>query len=116
MSKITRKELDVAASTTPPQRSYIKVGMSTCGIAAGAKDVFDTLTKEIKRRDIAIELRQTGCVGMCYAEPLIEVYVEGLPVVTYGKVNGDVALRVVEEHVCGKRLVNDHIYDLPVRR
>ena len=53
---------------------------------------------------------------MCYAEPLIEVYVEGLPVVTYGMVNSETALRIMEEHVCGKRLVNDHIFDLPVRR
>ena len=116
MSKMPREELQAAASVTPPQQPYIKVGMSTCGIAAGAQGVFDTLAKEIKRRDVQIELKKTGCVGMCYAEPLIEVYVEGLPVVTYGMVNSDIALRIMEEHVCGKRLVNDHIFDLPVRR
>lgn len=116
MNKLTRKDLETAASETSDGRPYIKVGMSTCGVAAGAQEVFDTLTKEIKRRDVAIDLRKTGCVGMCYAEPLIEVYVEGLPVVTYGGVNSEIALRIMEEHVCGKRLVNDHIYDLPVRR
>ncbi len=116
MSKMTRKELQEAASANPPQNSYIKVGMSTCGIAAGAQGVFDTLEKEIKRRDVQIELKKAGCVGMCYAEPIIEVYVEGLPVVTYGMVKQETALRIMEEHVCGKRLVNDHIYDLPVRR
>lgn len=116
MSKMTIKDLEAAASANPVLHPYIKVGMSTCGIAAGAQIVFDTLAKEIKRRDLEIDLKRTGCVGMCYAEPLIEVYVEGLPVVTYGTVDADVALRIMEEHVCGKRLVNDHIYDLPVRR
>ncbi|NLL12010.1 MAG: (2Fe-2S) ferredoxin domain-containing protein [Fibrobacter sp.] len=116
MRKMTKEDLQAAASANPPVQPYIKVGMSTCGIAAGAQDVFDTLAKEIKRRDVQIELKRTGCVGMCYAEPLIEVYVEGLPVVTYGMVNSETALRIMEEHVCGKRLVNDHIFDLPVRR
>ncbi len=116
MSKMSRKDLQAAASANPPVHPYIKVGMSTCGVAAGAQVVYDTLAKEIKRRDVQIELKRTGCVGMCYAEPLVEVYVEGLPVITYGMVNSETALRIMEEHVCGKRLVNDHIYDLPVRR
>ncbi len=116
MSKMTKEDLQAAASANPTSGPYIKVGMSTCGIAAGAQNVFDTLTKEIKRRDVQIELKRTGCVGMCYAEPIIEVCVEGLPAVTYGLVNSEVALRIMEEHICGKRLVNDHIIDLPVRR
>lgn len=116
MGKMTRKDLECAASSTTGGRQYIKVGMSTCGIAAGAQEVFDALVKEVGHRDLSVEVRRTGCVGMCHSEPLIEVAVDGLPVVTYGKVSSEVALRILEEHVCGKRLVNDHIFDLPVRR
>lgn len=113
---MTRIDIENAASKGLTEHSYIKIGMSTCGIAAGAQDVFDILTKEIKKRDVAIELRRVGCMGMCHAEPIIEVFVEGLPAVIYGRVDSEIALRIMEEHVCAKRLVNDHIYDLPVRR
>ena len=58
MGKITRKELETAASTKPEVGSYIKVGMSTCGIAAGAKVVYDVFTKEVKHRDFPIEIKQ----------------------------------------------------------
>lgn len=116
MKKITREELEKAVAAPKSKRQYIKVGMSTCGIAAGAQEVFDLFKKEIERRAITIEIAHTGCLGMCHAEPLVEVSIDGLPSVIYGAVNKEVALRIVEEHVCGKRLVNDHIYDSPVRR
>ncbi|MBN1688616.1 MAG: (2Fe-2S) ferredoxin domain-containing protein [Candidatus Omnitrophica bacterium] len=92
--------------------SWIRVGCSTCGIAAGAKEVFDTLKEEIQKRDLkSLEVKQCGCIGMCYAEPLVEVMIEGMPKVFYGKVDKDVALKIVEKHVCGKMLLNDRIYD-----
>jgi NADP-reducing hydrogenase subunit HndB len=115
MAKMKREDLEKVASVSTGQQ-YIKVGVSTCGVAAGAQEVYDVFVKEIKYRDLQIELKKAGCVGMCHSEPLVEVNVEGLPVVTYGRVDKDVALRILEEHVCGKRLLNDHIYDLPVRR
>lgn len=115
MSKMSREDLE---KIVPPEnvKSYIKVGMSTCGIAAGAQEVYDLLNQEIKAHNVAIDLKKTGCIGMCHCEPLVEIYVEGLPTVTYGRVTKDVALRLVEEHICQKRLLNDHIYELPVRR
>ena len=90
--------------------------MSTCGIAAGADEVFKTLVEESKKRNLSIEIKQCGCVGMCYAEPLVEVRVEGLPTVTYGRVDKDVAVKILEKHVCGNTLVKDHIYELNVKR
>jgi (2Fe-2S) ferredoxin len=115
MSKLTRQDLE-KMKTSNAGRPYIKVGMSTCGVAAGAQEVYDLLAQEIKAHNVSIDLRRTGCVGMCHCEPLVEICVEGIPVVTYGRVTKDVALRIVEEHVCQKRLVNDHIYELPVKR
>jgi (2Fe-2S) ferredoxin len=116
MKKLTREDLEKCAQNTCQSTQYIKVGMSTCGIAAGAQDVFDVFKKEAKTRDINVNVCKTGCIGMCHAEPVVEVAVEGLPAVMYGGVTKEVALRILEEHVCGKRFVNDHIFDLPVRR
>jgi len=113
MGKITKEDLEnrtrnkKAAST-----SWIKVGMSTCGIAAGADEVYAVLCDEVKKKNLPIEVKKCGCMGMCYAEPLVEVNLEGTPRVTYGRVSKDVALRIVEKHLCDKMLVNDYIYDL----
>jgi len=93
-------------------KDWIKVGLSTCGIAAGAQTIYDLLKDESKKRNIAINVKQCGCSGNCAAEPLIQVKVEGMSIVTYGNVNSEVAIKILEKHVCGKRLVNDHIFGI----
>jgi NADP-reducing hydrogenase subunit HndB len=90
---------------------YIKVGMSTCGIAAGADVVYNTFQDAILKRNLPVTLSKCGCIGMCYAEPLIEVKVNGLPVTRYGRVNKEVALYIIEKHLVEKQLVNGYIYD-----
>lgn len=90
----------------------IKVGLSTCGIAAGAQDVFDVLKIEAEKRKISVKIERCGCLGLCSAEPLVEVRVKDLPNVVYGNVTKDVAIKILEKHICGKRLVNDHIYEI----
>jgi (2Fe-2S) ferredoxin len=94
------------------QNDWIKVGLSTCGIAAGAQGVYDILIEESKKRNIPVAIKQCGCSGNCAAEPLIQVKVEGMPIVTYGRGDTDTAIKILEKHVCGKRLVNDHIYGI----
>jgi (2Fe-2S) ferredoxin len=91
--------------------NWIKVGLSTCGIAAGADEVFKTLVEEVKKRNLDISVKRTGCTGMCYAEPLVEVKVDGMPMVMYGKVTKDIAHKILEEHVCAKHLVKDAIFE-----
>ncbi|MDD2702797.1 MAG: (2Fe-2S) ferredoxin domain-containing protein [Candidatus Omnitrophica bacterium] len=113
MKKLSREDLDKRAQARKEKtKDWIKVGMSTCGIAAGAQEVFAVLAEEVKKRNIPVEVKKCGCVGMCYAEPLVEVNVEGLPAVIYGKVNKDAAIKILEKHVCGKMLVNDYIFDM----
>ncbi len=92
--------------------NYIKVGLSTCGIAAGADEVFDVLVSELKTRGIDIPVARCGCAGMCYAEPLVEVKVEGMPKVLYGKINTEMAMKIVRKHIVGKKLLNNHIYSI----
>lgn len=115
MAKLTRQDIEKMAQAAP-KGSFVKVGMSTCGIAAGAQEVYDVFNQEIKARNISVSLKKTGCLGMCHCEPLVEIAMDGLPPVIYGRVDRETAQRIIEEHLCQKRLVNDHIYELPVKR
>ncbi|HOU36720.1 MAG TPA: (2Fe-2S) ferredoxin domain-containing protein [Candidatus Omnitrophota bacterium] len=116
MEKLTPQDLEkINLEAKKSSGDWIKVGMSTCGIAAGADEVLQTLKDEVKKRNVAIDIRKCGCVGMCYAEPLVEVKIDGLPPVTYGKVTREIAMKIVEKHVCGKMLVNDSIFELEAK-
>lgn len=97
-------------------KNWIRVGYSTCGIAAGADEVFEVMQRELEKRGLDVELKKVGCAGMCYAEPLVEINVEGVPRVFYGKVDGAKAAKIIEKHVAGKILLNDHIYEIPSGR
>lgn len=94
--------------------TYIIVGMGTCGIAAGAKETLNTFLDELDDEDMKhIIVKQSGCMGLCYAEPTVEVTVPGMPRVIYGKVDVETAKRIVRKHIHGQLLINDHIYDRP---
>ncbi len=113
MPKLDRKKLDgVREKLKKEKTNWIKVGMSTCGIAAGAGRALEALKKEVKDRGLDVSVTQCGCAGRCFAEPLVEVSVEGMPTVTYGKVDEQTAVDIIDKHVCGKRLLNDHIYNV----
>ncbi len=76
----------------------ILVGMATCGISAGAKPVLDTLVNEVKEKNLNnVKVVQTGCIGMCTYEPIVEVYVPNEEKITYTHVNPDKAKKIVEE-------------------
>jgi (2Fe-2S) ferredoxin len=112
MPKFNKESLEAfKPAGTSVQTEYIKVGMSTCGLAAGADAIYRTFVEETKMRHLTIPVQKCGCNGMCYAEPLVEVRVAGLPTVTYGKVTKDIAVRIVEKHVVEKLLLNECIYD-----
>ena len=114
MSVLTSQAIDEMRTTHRARitKPIVKVGMSTCGIAAGAQAVYDVLAEEIKKRGLPVRLMKCGCLGMCYAEPLVEVQVDTLPRVIYGNVDKDTAVKIIDKHVAGQRLVNDHIIDI----
>jgi NADP-reducing hydrogenase subunit HndB len=86
------------------------VGMGTCGIAAGAREVMTAILEELDRRglrDVAVET--TGCIGMCQKEPLVDIIRPGEPRITYGDVSpGDVP-RIIVEHLVNGRVVEDKV-------
>ena len=79
----------------------IVVGMATCGIAAGARPVLNALVEEVNAMGLSetATVTQTGCIGICQYEPIVEVYQSGKEKVTYVKMTPDKAKRVVEEHI-----------------
>lgn len=81
----------------------IVVGMATCGIAAGARPVLNTLVEEVEKQGVADKatVTQTGCIGICRLEPIVEVYEPGKEKVTYVKMTPEKARRVVTEHIKG---------------
>ena len=87
----------------------IVVGMATCGIAAGARPVMLSFIEELKRRGIDnVTVAQTGCVGMCRLEPMVDVYVKGQEKVTYVHMDPDKVVRVVGEHIVNGRPVDEY--------
>ncbi len=87
----------------------IVVGMATCGIAAGARPVMNALLTEVNKRGLAgVTVTQTGCIGMCRLEPIVEVFMPGEEKVTYVKMTEEKAARVVAEHIVNKKAVAEY--------
>ena len=89
----------------------VVVGMATCGIAAGATPVLNTLVEGVKKEGIAdkVAVLQTGCVGVCQFEPVVEVYEAGKDRVTYVKMTAEKAERVLKEHLMGGKVVEEYL-------
>ena len=108
------KKAEIDRRETDGKDVHIIIGMGTCGIAAGAKQVLEAFIDEIDAKKIEnVTVKQTGCMGLCYVEPTVEVKVPGMPDTIYGKVDAEVAKKILKDHVLAKKLVSDHIFDRP---
>ncbi len=96
----TRKNMTVREDTGD-SKIRVVVGMATCGIAAGARPVLNAFVDEIaKKRPVkGVSVQQTGCIGMCQYEPIVEVTEPGKEKVTYVKMTPEKAVRVVNDHI-----------------
>ena len=87
----------------------VVVGMATCGIAAGARPVLKALTDEIAKRNVKhVSVTQTGCIGMCQYEPIVEVFEPGKEKVTYVQMTAEKAAKVVNEHLVNGKTVTEY--------
>ena len=87
----------------------VLVGMATCGIAAGAKPVLNAFVEEVAKRDLkGVMVTQTGCIGICQYEPVVEVVTPGQEKVTYVKMTAEEALRVVNDHLVNGNVVTEY--------
>ena len=87
----------------------VVVGMATCGIAAGARPVLSAFLEEVDKRQLKnVTVSQTGCIGVCRLEPIVEVYVPGQEKVTYVKMTPDKVASIVSEHLVNGRVVEEY--------
>jgi NADP-reducing hydrogenase subunit HndB len=87
----------------------VLVGMATCGIAAGAKPVLLALTEEVAKRNLSnVQITQTGCIGICQYEPVVEVLEPGKGKVTYVKMTPEKVLRLVNDHLVNGKVVDEY--------
>ncbi len=88
----------------------VVVGMATCGIAAGARPVLNAFVEQVNEQGLSanIIVTQTGCIGICQYEPVVEVFEAGKEKVTYVKMTADKVSRVVEEHLKGGNPVAEY--------
>jgi NADH:ubiquinone oxidoreductase subunit F (NADH-binding)/(2Fe-2S) ferredoxin len=106
MARLTVADLEARVPARPEtsDKPEIKVGMSTCGRAAGAEPVFAALEGELKRRSLEWRVMRTGCAGMCSMEPLVEVTLPGEPAVMFGAVTPEFALQLLAACTDGRPL------------
>jgi NADP-reducing hydrogenase subunit HndB len=91
-------------------RAQVVVGMGTCGIAAGARETMKAILDTIEKDNLSgIVVSQTGCIGLCEWEPIVEVSLGNDPKVTYGKVSPEKARRIMKEHVAGAKVVQEYV-------
>lgn len=87
----------------------IVVGMATCGIAAGARPVLNAIIEETAKRGLNnVLVTQTGCIGVCRLEPIVEVYVPGQEKVTYVRMTPEKAVKVVAEHIVNNKPIREY--------
>ena len=90
-------------------QTRVVVGMATCGIAAGARPVLLKLSEEVQKRQLKdVVVTQTGCIGLCQYEPIVEVFEPGKDKVTYIRMTPDKAEEVLERHLVGGHVVEEY--------
>ena len=100
----------VAIRETADNTTRIVVGMATCGIAAGARPVLNALVEEVSKQNLAdsVTVTQTGCIGICQFEPVVEVFEKGKEKTTYVKMTAEKAKEIVEKHLQGGNVVTEY--------
>ena len=107
--KRVREEAQKALKVRLETGTRIIIGMGTCGIAAGARDVMHAILEELDRRKIEAHVETVGCIGMCVHEPLVDIEQAGRPRITYGNVRPSMVPRLIEEHLINGRIVDEWV-------
>lgn len=104
------KKREIKASSGAVQ---VIVGMGTCGIAAGARDAMKAILETIEKDAInGVIVTQTGCIGLCEKEPIVQVQIGEQPKITYGKVTPDVARKILKQHVVEGKIVDSNTINI----
>ena len=86
------------------------IGEGSCGIAAGARPVLNAFVEGVSKENLTdkVTVTQTGCIGICQYEPVVEVFEAGKDKVTYVKMDPEKAQRVIKEHLLGGNIVAEY--------
>jgi NADP-reducing hydrogenase subunit HndB len=111
LRKIREKTLEKLNNRSSEHDYRIVIGMATCGISAGARDTLLELMRKIEDRGLSnVAVSQTGCMGLCSVEPIIEVYDREGAKTTYVQMTSDRASRLIEEHIIGGAKIAEYMY------
>ena len=104
LERITKKEKSEG-------KKVIAVGMATCGISAGARPVLNAFVEEVSKEGLTdkVMVTQTGCIGICQYEPVVEVFEDGKDKVTYVKMTAEKAKKVAEQHLKNGKIVSEYV-------
>ena len=110
LAAIREKMKDKVVLREGTSTTRIVVGMATCGIAAGARPVLNAFVDGVNKEGLAsdVVVSQTGCIGICQYEPVVEVYEAGKEKVTYVKMTVEKAEKVLKEHIKGGKVVTEY--------
>lgn len=109
LEEIRKRTLEKVTLRTDTNGVRVVVGMATCGIAAGARPVMTAFLEEISKRNLGnVTVSQTGCVGICRLEPIVEVYAPDQEKVTYVKMTPEKVAKVVGEHIVNGKVVTEY--------
>jgi NADP-reducing hydrogenase subunit HndB len=113
LKRIREEALEKRKAKTTSGQTQVIVGMGTCGIAAGARDAMKTILDIIDKDNLSgILVTQTGCIGVCEKEPIVQVIVGEEPKVIYGKVTPEVAIRIMKEHIEEGKIVENNVIQI----
>jgi NADP-reducing hydrogenase subunit HndB len=104
-----RQQLQKDIKARTDTATTITVGMGTCGIAAGAREVMHAILAELDARGIDAHVTTVGCIGMCSREPLVDIQQGNEPRITYGNVTAGMVPRLIEEHLVQGSVVEEWV-------
>ena len=110
LAAIREKMKDKVVIREGTAETRVVVGMATCGIAAGARPVLNAFSEGVAKEGLAemVTVSQTGCIGICQYEPVVEVFESGKEKVTYVKLNAEKVERIIKEHLIGGNVVTEY--------
>jgi (2Fe-2S) ferredoxin len=108
--QVAKEKLDIRTVAELEDKIIIRVGMATCGIASGARQTMQAIMDELAKQNISnVSVTQTGCMGNCAKEPVVEIISKDIPSVIYGHVDADRGREIVKEHIKHGRLLQNAI-------
>ncbi len=104
-----RMQGQVGLRNESSSQTRVVVGMATCGIASGARPVLTTFSNMVQEKNLSnVAVTQTGCIGLCQYEPIVEVMAPGKDKVTYVKMSPEKVAEIVEQHLINGNIVTKY--------